>query len=473
MALEKLDRLNLDAKFNPHECQQRILNSVARFVIVVAGRRFGKSVLAVNRCIEAATDKAKSKVWYCSPLYKQTKEIAWNLFQEYCPKELIAKKNESELKLTLTNGSEISLKGTDNPDSLVGVGLNFCVLDEFPLMDAEVWYKIVRPMLIDTRGECLFIGTPRGFNWAYDLWNKAKIDIDFESFQFSTIENTSIQDIDSEVNKARIEATSELDRITFRQEYEATFEVVTGRPRFSTDIISKLIASYKEGTRRGDNLNVYEPLDKLAKYIIGVDTSEGLMSGDRSTAVILNCKDFSVAAYYAGHMAPDILAISVADWAKEYNGALVVVEDNNHGLVTVNELKKLYQHLYYRKVKDEVTDEWTEKVGWRTTNRTKPLLIGNLDKQLRAGLSITAKPILDELMTYVIDEDGTTNASEGSHDDLVIGTALAIQGYLESEHYTLPEKQKARAGTTQSILDKIIAGQQTTVSRYDGQTYKR
>jgi hypothetical protein len=76
-------------------------------------------------------------------------------------------------------------------------------------------------------------------------------------------------------------------------------------------------------------------------------------------------------------------------------------------------------------------------------------------------------------MTYVIDEDGTTNASDGSKDDLVIGTALAVQGYLESEHYTVPEKVKPHPQTSASILDKIIAGQQTTTARYDGQTYKR
>lgn len=460
--------LEIKSKFFPHLAQQKIRESNARFRIVIAGRRFGKSVLAVNECIEYALANEGVKVWYCSPFYKQTKEIAWNIFKFYLPKEFIDKVNESDLKFTLVNGSEIALKGTDNPDALVGVGLKFCVLDEFAMMKAEIWKQVVRPMLIDSKGKCLFISTPRGFNWAYDFYKSAQNDEEFDTFQFRTIDNTTVSDIESEVNKAKAEATSELDRITFRQEYEATFEVVTGRPRFSTDIISQLMSKHQLGTRRGDNLNVYEPLDKFAKYIIGVDTSEGLITGDRSTAVVLNAKTFTVCAHYAGHLAPDLLALAVADWAKEYNGALVVVEDNNHGLVTVNELKKLYTHLYYRKVKDEVTDEWTEKVGWRTTNRTKPLLIGNLDKQLRAGLQVPAKDILDELMTYVIDEDGTTNASEGSHDDLVIGTALAVQGYLESEHYTLPDKPKVKDGTAQSFVDKIIAGQQTTTRRYDG-----
>jgi hypothetical protein len=383
----------------------------------------------------------------------------------------IAKRNESELKIILHNGSEIALKGTDNPDSLVGVGLHFCVLDEFPLMQPEVWYKIVRPMLIDTNGDCLFIGTPRGFNWAYDLWNRSKNDSDFEAFQFRTVDNTTVKDIDAEVQKAQSEAVSELDRITFRQEYEATFEVVTGRPRFSTDIISQLMAKHVPGATRGDGLVTYEPVNEGAKYIIGVDTSEGLIEGDRSTAVILNARDFRVCAYYAGHMAPDLLALAVSDWAREYNQALVVIEDNNHGLVTINEIKKVYQNLYYRKVKDEVTDEWTEKIGYRTTSRTKPLLIGNLDKQLRAGLAVPAKEILDELMTYVIDEDGTTNASEGSKDDLVIGTALAVQGYVETSDFSIPKSpEKVKDGTPAFYINKVmqLAESKQSPRRFDG-----
>lgn len=467
--MSNVETLRVESKFQPHSAQAKIRASKKRFRIVIAGRRFGKSVLAANECISYALNNANVKVWYCSPFYKQTKEIAWHIFKYYLPKEFIEKVNESDLKFSLVNGSEIALKGTDNPDALVGVGLKFCVLDEFAMMKAEIWKQVVRPMLIDSKGKCLFISTPRGFNWAYDFYKSAQSDPEFDTFQFRTIDNTTVQDIEAEVEKAKNEATSELDRITFRQEYEATFEVVTGRPRFSTDIISRLMDKQKAYEMRGDGLNVCEAHDKMAKYVIGVDTSEGLIGGDRSTAVILNAKDFTVCAYYAGHMAPDLLALAVRDWAKEYNEALVVVEDNNHGLVTINELKKVYTNLYYRKVKDEVTDEWTEKVGWRTTNRTKPLLIGNLDKQLRAGLTITAKPILDELMTYVIDDDGTTNASEGAHDDLVIGTALAVQGYLESEHYSLPEKPKVKDNTPQSFVDKVLNAQNTTHARYDGE----
>lgn len=426
--------------------------------------------MAVNSCIERAIIAPNQRIWYCSPLYKQTKEIAWNLFSEYCPKEFIIKKNESELKLTLGNGSEISLKGTDNPDSLVGVGLNFCVLDEFPLMNSDVWYKIVRPMMIDTKGECLFIGTPRGYTWSHELYTRTKSDSDFASFFFKTIDNTAIEDIDKEVDKARLEATSELDRIIFRQEYEASFEVITGRPRFDIELINSLKQNVINPISMDGLLEIYEPRDLFIKYVLGVDTSEGLITGDNSSVSVINCRDYSLAAHYSGKIAPDILASYIKEWASKYNNALAVVESNNHGLVTLNYLKDIYKNIYYRKDHDKISNEWKERIGWQTSSRTKPLLIGNLDKALRSGLSIKSKQVIDELMMYIIEEDGTTNASEGKKDDSVISLALAVQGYLESAKEIDKPKLDTRDGTINKILEQnknagVIA------HRYQGSRY--
>lgn len=459
-------------EFSPHQAQQKILLSNKRFIIVFAGRRFGKSVLAVTQCIERAILFPKSKIWYCSPLYKQTKEIAWNLFLEFCHPQNIAKKNESELKLTLHNGSEISLKGTDNPDSLVGVGLNFCVLDEFPLMEEEVWKKIVRPMLIDTKGDCLFIGTPRGFNWAYELWKSAEKDDDYDRFHFKTIDNTAVDEIGKEVEKARTEATSELDRVTFRQEYEASFEITTGRPRFDIEILNRLRINTLPTVSHGI-LSVLKHKRDDSKYIIGVDTSEGLITGDNSAAVILNARTFDVEAYYKGKIAPDIFATHLKTWAEDYNNALVVVESNNHGLTTINFLKDTYKNLYSKKVYDEISNTWTDKLGFQTNTRTKPLIINNLDKALRDGLGIYSTEILDELSSYIIEEDGKTNASEGQHDDLVIATALAVQGYLESSDYSIKEKEKEPEPGSVEFLLRQKKQERTNTHQYQGIKFRR
>lgn len=457
------------SKFLPHKSQNIIRRSKSRFNLVFAGRRFGKSVLAVNQCIEKALAKQSQKIWYCSPFYKQTKEIAWNLFDFYCPKEFIAKKNESELKITLINGSEISLKGTDNHDSLVGVGLNFCVLDEFPLMDKDVWYKVVRPMMIDTKGECLFIGTPRGYTWSHELYTRTRTDNDFSSFFFKTVDNTAVEDIAGEVGKAKLEATSELDRVIFRQEYEASFEVITGRPRFDIEIIHKLKSIAKDPLVTDDGLSIYEHPEPYSKYVLGADTSEGLETGDNSSVSILNARTFSLAAKYSGKIAPDILATYIKLWAEKYNNALAVVESNNHGLVTLNYLKDIYPHVYYRKTFDKQSNVWTEKIGWQTSLRTKPLLISVLDKALRSGLGVVDHQTIDELMTYIIEEDGTTNASEGKHDDDVISLALAVQGYNESAKEDFPKPLDYQDNTIAKILESQNAVK--SYHKYEGKRY--
>lgn len=222
----------------------------------------------------------------------------------------------------------------------------------------------------------------------------------------------------------------------FKQEYPSTvYEafISSGRPRFDVNILRKLMANAKDPHQYG-LLDVFEYPDPTANYVIGVDTSEGLLHGDNSVVSIINCKTYAEDAIYCGKLAPDILGDYVMKWGELYNGALVVVEDNNHGLVTLGAMKGRYKNLYHRKVKDELVDGQTEKLGWRTTARSKPILIGNLDKALRDGLTLRHRSTIEEHIWYAVNDDGTTSAPEGKTDDRVMATACAIQGYIESKH---------------------------------------
>jgi hypothetical protein len=143
----------------------------------------------------------------------------------------ITKTNDTELSITLRNGSVISLKGADNYDSLRGVGLDFIVLDEFADISEEAWYETLRPTLSDKQGRALFIGTPKGIgNWAYELYNNTLEDPNnWRSFSYTTIEggNVTAEEIEA--------ARRDLDIRTFRQEYEGTFETFSGRIYYSFD----------------------------------------------------------------------------------------------------------------------------------------------------------------------------------------------------------------------------------------------
>ncbi len=262
----------------------------------------------------------------------------------------------------------------------------------------------------------------------------------------------------------------------FRQEYPSTIEeafIFSGRPRFDISILRKLKERCILPIGKDGLLDIYEVVDPLAKYAMGCDTSEGLAIGDNSSVTILNCKTYSVAAHYSGKVFPDVLASYIKTWGEKYNNAIAVVESNNHGLVTLNYLKDIYKHIYYRKQYDELSDQWLEKIGWQTSARTKPLLISNLDKAIRSNLIVKAHQIVEEFMTYVIEDDGSTNASQGKKDDSVISTALAVQGYIEMNEHSLPAPAKKVAdGTVAQIMEQRKEAAKSTHS-YFGQRFMR
>lgn len=231
----------------------------------------------------------------------------------------------------------------------------------------------------------------------------------------------------------------------FMQEYPSNHEeafIFSGRPRFDVDVLRKLKLSCQRPIAQEGLLDIYEEFDPFSVYTIGVDTSEGKVDGDKSSVVILNCRNFCVAAEYNGLLEPDILGGYVEIWGNRYNKGLAVVEINNHGIAVINELKKSYSNIYHRKTFDKQTNEWKESMGWQTNLKSKPLLISNLAKALRDGLSITSVDIVNELMTFTINDDGTMGASEGKHDDRVIALALAVQGFLEMPELSIPVDMK-------------------------------
>lgn len=215
--------MQIKTRYKLHEAQKRVFDDNSRFVVLVAGRRFGKTLLAIIKIIAEAVNGEKKKLWYIAPTYKQAKLIAWKMLQEMLEPEWIVKKNEVDLVVELLNGSEISLKGADNEDSLRGVGLHFAVLDEYATMKANVWHEIIRPMLTDTKGKALFIGTPAGKNALYELWQKGQKKEDrFSSYLYHTIDNPFIDQ--EEVTAAK----ASMPEIVYRQEYEASFEEYHG-----------------------------------------------------------------------------------------------------------------------------------------------------------------------------------------------------------------------------------------------------
>lgn len=161
--------------YAPRRAFMEFHNSLKRWSVIVAHRRAGKTVAAVNKVIRSAVEcqRPRARFGYIAPFLSQAKEIAWDYLKRYSEPLWGADPNESELRVTLFNGADIRLHGSDNPDRLRGPYFDGVVLDEFAGQRSTVWGEVVRPMLADRIGWAAFIGTPKGHNAFYDVWRNS------------------------------------------------------------------------------------------------------------------------------------------------------------------------------------------------------------------------------------------------------------------------------------------------------------
>ena len=220
--------------------QSKVIKDKARFRVLITGRRFGKTYLAINELAKFAS-RSKQKVWYVAPTYRQAKQICWNELKERLIQHKWVKTiNNSDLTIILKNNSSITLRGADNEQSLRGVGLNFLVMDEFADIHKEAWYEVLRPTLSDTGGHALFCGSPRGFgNWSYELFKQGESNKEWQSFKYTTLEGGQVSSEEIE------QAKQDLDVRTFQQEYEATFVNYSGMIYYNFNRQKNIIEKYE------------------------------------------------------------------------------------------------------------------------------------------------------------------------------------------------------------------------------------
>lgn len=278
----------------------------------------------------------------------------------------------------------------------------------------------------------------------------------------------------------RINCNGDIDQ--FRQEYPTTAReafITTGRGVFSKEALLEF--QYEAERRmRTHNPRKYRVPVKVKKddggwshrleedlsgeltvwnkpipgreYRIGVDVSEGIEVGrdtDYSVAVVLDAQQLTEVATLRTRIDPDLLAFQLVTIGRWYNEAMLCVESNNHGLVTLKFLQEMYNYpnIYFDRVLDERSNRATRKIGFKTSIKSKPVLIDNLKELIREKeIDISTPVIIDELMTFVYQSNGRTAAQSGSHDDCVMALALAafcVKLYppsVESMRYTQYQK---------------------------------
>lgn len=357
-------------------------------------------------------------------------------FWRTTPKELrptIKYNSKYEISFPKVDSKILVLPSTENLGR--GYSIHNCLLTELAFWEKaeEKMMAIENSVPID--GLIVVESTPNGQG---NLFHKMYMsDNDYAKKQYGWWWHYSPEEI--EIIKKRMNNPQK-----FAQEYGLEF-LASGRSVFDQDVIRRQrvnilnvgdAVTNEDGStsfvREEDGLRIYKNPKSDGIYVCGVDVAEGVEGGDYSVAIIWDRKTGEEVAFYRGLCAPDQFGVMLSNWGRKYNNALMVVEINNHGLTTVTLLKQhMYPSLYFRpKQFDMMGMQYTDRIGWKTTKLTRPLLIDDLAQAMRDKiLTVHSKEILDEMTMFIYDRNNNMVAAEGTHDDCIFSSGIAYQGF--------------------------------------------
>ena len=381
--------VRLDAK--PHVGQQKVHGHPARFRVLAGGRRWGKTRLGVYESMETAFDGGRA--WWVAPSYKMG-AVGWRPISRIGASIPGAEVKHTERLVTMPNGGTVQVRSADEPDSLRGEGLDYCVMDECAFMSERAWSESIRPSLSDRGGAALFISTPSGRNWFWRLHQRGQDDGgDWQSFSFPTSDNPYIEA--SEIEAAR----HDLPERIYAQEYEARFlEDGGGVFRRVLDAVN------------GDSV------PDEGRYIIGCDWGR---TNDATAFCVVEINSGCVVELDRMTKTDYQTQVSRlhALWGR-YPGAEIIAETNAMGGPIVEALQ----------------NAGLPVTPFTTTNQSKQQIIDGLALAFERGdIHIPRDPtLIGELQAYESKRlpSGAMRYSspEGMHDDTVIALALAWSG---------------------------------------------
>jgi len=389
-------RTTIDAQ--PHSGQLEVHNSDARFKVLSAGRRWGKTRLGVNECLDAASKGGRA--WWVSPSYK-TSEVGWRPLRQIARKIPNAEVRLVDRMVTLPGGGFVAVRSADNPDSLRGEGLDYVVMDECAFMQKEAWTEAIRPALSDRLGKALFISTPKGRNWFWENYQRGiNGEEGWQSWTFPTVNNPYIEA--SEIEAAK----RDLPELIFRQEYLAEFVDDSGGV-----------------FRRVQEAAILEAQDPQEgrQYVAGVDVASSI---DFTVVSVLDAESKEM-VYMDRFNRVDypVLIDRLEGTYHRYGLTSMVVEANSIG----------------RPVIDELVTRGLNIVPFTTTSATKQTVIQNLQNAFENGLiRVLDDPVLiGELLSFEAKRNASGSfsysAPSGMHDDCVMSLAIAWHGLSGSQ----------------------------------------
>ncbi len=384
--------------YDPHAGQMLLHDCPARFRVMCCGRRFGKTLAATNELAKKALEKPSSLNWWIAPTYRQT-EIAFNLLTEALKPVMSKDPNHTKMRIDLINGAIIECRSAERYENLRGDGPSFVVFDEASKCPQKAWTEVVRPALADNEGGGIFISTPWGRDWFYELFLRGQDPTETEwwSKSFPTSANPFIPTKEIE------EAKRTLPELVFEQEFMARFldDAASVFRRVASCIGDTLL----EGPEYGHH------------YVIGWDVAKYT---DYSVCIVVDVMTHRVVEFQRFHgmeyqrQSDNVVVPLVQKW----NDAHIVMDSTGVG--------------------DPILEQMQERdlsvEGYYFTNASKKKLIDRtviaIEKQMI--LYPNNEILVEELKAYGYEFTRSGNivysAPEGKHDDCVISLALAVYG---------------------------------------------
>jgi len=377
-----------------HSAQRAVWETRVRYRVLACGRRWGKTRLGTLLCLWYALHGGRA--WWVAPSYKMA-AVGWRGARELAQQIPGVEIRRSMMMVTMPGGGTVQVRSADDPQSLRGEGLDFCVLDECAFMREEAWSEALRPALSDRQGGAMFISTPKGRNWFWRLYQRGQDEHepDWASWQRPTSENPYIPA--SEIAAAR----RDLPERIFAQEYRAIFlEDAGGVFRRVMDAAT----ASEQGPQDGHS------------YIVGVDWGKHndftvLSVFDAESRTMVAMDRFNQIDYAVQRQR--LMAL-----AERYRPDAIIAETNAMGEPIIEQLQR----------------DGLPVRGFTTTNATKTEAIEALALAFERGdITILNEPTLvGELQAYEMERlpSGRIRytAPEGMHDDCVMSLALAWSG---------------------------------------------
>ncbi len=387
----------------PHYYQRLFHDSLARFRVIVAGRRWGKSLSACAEAFKLATIEPKQRGWIIAPTFKLSEED-WRILNELTPPLAIKDTKLADRKIIFRNMSEIEMKSADNETSLRGAGLDFAIFDEASRIKEMAWLAAIRPALADRKGKGIFITTPKGKGWIHGLYLRGKDpnEKDWESWRFSS-RNSPLFSLE-EYNELK----KSLPADVFSQEIEAQF--IDNASMVFRNIKSRIAGSLEDP-------------ETDEEYFMGVDLAK---THDWTAICVLNVNSHLVFFDRFQKMDWKVQKEKIISVARKYNNSDILVDSTGIGDPILESLNEVNKDSY------TTSKDYINIQGFKFTNISKQQLISNLQLAFETGnITFPKIPILiDELEAYEyqILESGKFKfgAPLGLHDDTVTSLALAM-----------------------------------------------